>query len=52
MLEVHAAYPYYGFADHKGYPTAAHYVALREYGVSEVHRKSFKPVRDLLGVGI
>jgi len=48
MLELHQAYPHYGFADHKGYPTAAHLAALREHGVSIVHRKSFRPVRELL----
>ena len=48
MLELHKQYPHYGFADHKGYPTIAHLAALREYGVSAVHRKSFRPVRELL----
>jgi len=48
MIELHELYPHYGFADHKGYPTAAHLVALREHGVSVVHRKSFRPVRELL----
>ena len=48
MLELHEQYPHYGFAGHKGYPTAAHLAALREYGVSAVHRKSFGPVRELL----
>lgn len=48
MLQLHEQYPHYGFADHKGYPTAAHLAALREYGVSEVHRRSFRPVRELL----
>lgn len=48
MLKLHDQYPHYGFAVHKGYPTAAHLAALREHGVSEVHRKSFKPVRKLL----
>lgn len=48
MLELHRRYPQYGFNDHKGYPTAAHLEALRVYGVSAVHRRSFKPVRDLL----
>jgi len=50
MLELHGRYPLYGFASHKGYPTAAHLVALREHGVSIVHRKSFKPVYDLLSI--
>lgn len=48
MLDLHGQYPNYGFAGHKGYPTAAHLAALREHGVSPIHRKSFKPVRDLL----
>lgn len=48
MLELDARYPVYGLAVHKGYPTAAHLAALREHGVSEIHRKSFKPVRELL----
>jgi ribonuclease HII len=51
MLELHASYPHYGFASHKGYPTAAHLTALREHGVSPVHRKSFRPVRDMLIFG-
>ncbi|HEU0219436.1 MAG TPA: ribonuclease HII [Gallionella sp.] len=48
MLQLHEQYPLYGFAEHKGYPTAAHLAALREHGVSGVHRRSFKPVRELL----
>ncbi|MGA8862677.1 MAG: ribonuclease HII [Gallionella sp.] len=48
MLELHEIYPYYGFAAHKGYPTAAHLAALRKHGVSAVHRRSFRPVRELL----
>jgi ribonuclease HII len=49
MLRLHEQYPQYGFAWHKGYPTKAHVAALREYGVSIVHRRSFRPVRELLG---
>ena len=41
MLELAEKYPQYGFEKHKGYGTAAHYAALREYGPSEVHRMSF-----------
>jgi ribonuclease HII len=48
MVELHDSYPHYGFADHKGYPTAVHLAALREHGVSVMHRKSFRPVRELL----
>jgi ribonuclease HII len=48
MLQLHERYPHYGFDGHKGYPTAAHLAALRLHGVSVVHRKSFRPVRELL----
>ena len=41
MLELAEKYPQYGFEKHKGYGTAAHYAALREYGPSPVHRLSF-----------
>ena len=41
MLELDKLYPQYGFAKHKGYGTAAHYAALREYGPSPVHRPTY-----------
>ncbi len=48
MLELHATYPIYGFDRHMGYPTAVHLKALREHGVSPVHRRSFRPVAQLV----
>lgn len=48
MLLLHEQHPQYGFAVHKGYPTAAHLEALRAHGVSSVHRRSFRPVMELL----
>jgi ribonuclease HII len=48
MLELDRQYPEYQFARHKGYPTALHREMLLQHGVSAVHRRSFKPVRDLL----
>lgn len=48
MLLLDQRYPGYGFAQHKGYPTAFHIRALRDLGVSPVHRRSFKPVKNLL----
>ena len=48
LLALEAAWPGYGFAAHKGYPTAAHLEALRRLGVTPVHRRSFAPVRALL----
>jgi ribonuclease HII len=50
MLELDLLYPEYGFAQHKGYPTALHRERLQQYGVSPVHRRSFGPVRDLITV--
>ena len=49
MLLLDADYPQYGFARHKGYPTAEHLKNLELFGVSEVHRRSYAPVRRLLG---
>ena len=48
MLDLHATYPMYGFDRHMGYPTAVHLKALREHGVSPVHRRSFRPVAQLV----
>jgi ribonuclease HII len=44
-LELHERYPQYGFAAHKGYPTAEHLRALQEHGPCDEHRRSFAPVR-------
>lgn len=41
MMELAQQYPQYGFEIHKGYGTKAHYEALRQYGASPIHRKSF-----------
>lgn len=41
MLRMAELYPQYGFEKHKGYGTAAHYAALREYGPCPIHRPSF-----------
>ena len=46
MVALDAAWPGYGFAVHKGYPTAAHLAALARLGASPVHRRSFAPVRS------
>ncbi|MBR7119831.1 MAG: ribonuclease HII [Lentisphaeria bacterium] len=48
MVGLDKLYPEYGFADHKGYGTAAHLRALQEYGVTPVHRRSFRPVREII----
>jgi len=41
MRELSLQYPQYGFEQHKGYGTAAHYVALKKYGPCILHRRSF-----------
>ena len=49
LLALHQTYPQYGFDQHKGYPTALHIERLQLHGVSPVHRRSYAPVRALLG---
>lgn len=46
LLDTH--YPGYGLAKHKGYPTRIHLEALQKFGVTDIHRQSFGPVRKLL----
>ena len=48
MKEYDKEYPEYGFAKHKGYPTKQHKEALKTYGVTPIHRRSFQPVIDVL----
>ena len=47
MCHYDQRYPGYGFAEHKGYGTRKHLEALRQLGVSPIHRKSFSPVAAL-----
>lgn len=49
MLELAKLYPHYGYEKHKGYPTAAHLEAIKQYGVHSLYRKSYGPVATLLG---
>jgi len=48
MMSLHERHPEYGFAQHMGYPTEAHFAALKQYGVCDQHRRSFSPVRKVL----
>ncbi len=45
MMRLHQLFPCYGFDRHKGYPTHAHLMTLKQYGPCAVHRNSFKPVK-------
>ena len=48
MMVLDKQYPGYGLAQHKGYPTKAHREALKRLGVTPIHRRSYKPVREAL----
>ncbi len=50
MCELDRVHPGYGFSRHKGYPTAEHFEALQRQGACPVHRRSFAPVRQALGL--
>jgi ribonuclease HII len=53
--QLDAAYPQYGFAAHKGYGTATHMKALEAFGPCPEHRRTFRPVSDMLtaaGTGV
>ncbi len=43
MINYEKAYPGYGFAQHKGYPTKMHVEAIRNAGLTPIHRRSFRP---------
>jgi len=51
MLTLDRRFPVYGFAQHKGYPTAAHLEALTRHGPCPEHRHSFRPVRAAVAAG-
>lgn len=50
MMALHQLFPQYGFAQHMGYPTAAHFAALKEFGACDEHRRSFSPVRNVMAL--
>lgn len=50
MERMDGVYPGYGFAAHKGYPTAQHRAALQQLGPCPIHRMSFAPVRDAYAI--
>lgn len=50
MMALHDLHPQYGFAQHMGYPTQAHFAALKEFGACSEHRRSFSPVRHVLAL--
>jgi ribonuclease HII len=51
MEDYDTKYPMYEFSKHMGYPTKRHLELLKIHGVSEIHRKTFKPVKNILEKG-
>lgn len=49
MVSMDSRFPGYGFGQHKGYPTKAHIMALQRLGPCKIHRRSFGPVKKILG---
>ncbi len=49
MYELDSKYPMYGFKNHKGYPTKKHIEALNTYGLIDGYRKSYGPVKEVIG---
>ncbi|MBI2562784.1 MAG: ribonuclease HII, partial [candidate division NC10 bacterium] len=52
MEDWAARFPAYGFAQHKGYGTAAHRAAIARHGPSAIHRRTFAGVREYAGVSV
>ena len=48
MDEMDLKYPNYGFKRHKGYPTKDHIEAIKKYGITDMHRVTFKPIKTML----
>lgn len=48
MVELHNKYPMYGFDKHKGYGTRQHLEAIKSYGICDIHRKSYEPIKSML----
>ena len=49
MYELDKLYPEYGFGSHKGYPTKKHIEAIHKYGLIEGYRKSYGPIKEMIG---
>ena len=48
MLEMDKLFPMYGFKQHKGYPTKEHIDAIKTYGITPIHRKTYEPIKSML----
>lgn len=50
MEDYHKTYPEYNFKDNKGYPTEEHRLAIKRFGITPIHRKTFRGVREYIGL--
>ena len=50
MIELDKQYPMYGFASHKGYPTKKHIEAIHQYGLIDGYRKTYGPIKEMVGL--
>lgn len=48
MQQYHEQFPEYNFSSHKGYGTAVHRKMIKKYGICEIHRQSFEPIKSLI----
>ena len=48
MESLHELFPQYELNTHKGYPTKKHISLIKKFGVNNIYRKTFKPVKDLI----
>jgi len=48
MIEMDKLFPEYGFKNHKGYGTKEHLEAIKTYGITPIHRKTYEPIKSLL----
>lgn len=48
MIEMDKLFPMYGFKQHKGYPTKEHIEAIKTYGITPIHRKTYEPIKSML----
>lgn len=48
MYDLHEKYPMYGFDKHKGYPTKKHIENVKKYGILDIYRKTYKPIKQML----
>ncbi len=48
MEAIDLKYPMYGFKKHMGYPTKFHIEMIKKYGICEIHRKTFKPIKEMI----